>query len=89
VSTHSATVLRVEGPDGPYAVVQRADPVIWLSGELMEDIAQVGRVRIRGDMELDGDYVRFGTEGEGLGRLTYRLIEHDLQRDLYVAKREP
>jgi hypothetical protein len=90
--TYSATLRRVRGddPDGAdHVVVDQADPVIWLSDELMEDASRAERERISGDLDIKGDLIRFGTSGEGLGRLTYRLVGHDDIRGVYIAKREP
>lgn len=71
----------------PHAVVTQADTTIWISDELLADIRS-GRERITGDYELNGDLISVGTPGEGVGRVTYRIIgrtpEHS---DLHTAVR--
>lgn len=89
MTTYSATIRLVcdEGVDAPHCVVDQADPVIWISDELIEDATDPTRTRYSGDMEVDGDLVHFGTEGKGLGRLTYRFVEHDFPRQVSVWRR--
>lgn len=90
MSTHDATLLLVNGGQADeHVVVQRADDVIWIANELMEQARQPDRIRIPGDMTVDGDLVSFGTAGEGMGRLTYRITGEDFSRDLQIARREP
>lgn len=67
-----ATVVIVRDAAGERCVVTLADPVIWVADDLWASLFNPDRRRIPGDAELDGDLLTFGTEGEGLGRLTYR-----------------
>lgn len=72
----SATVKLVVDEHGSRAVVTQADDIIWIAGELRNLLAgKSDRSRIAGDIEIDEDLVSFGTPGEGLGRLTYRVVE--------------
>lgn len=73
-----ATLMIVrDEADNPRCVVTHADDVIWVADDLWASLLDPNRQRIPGDAELDGDLLSFGTEGEGLGRFTYRRIgEH-------------
>lgn len=86
MTRHHAIVQIVEDENGVRAVVIYADPVIWIADELMTD-AKSDRPRKPGDLEVDGDLISFGTPGEGLGRLRYRLIGHDPRYLVHVAER--
>lgn len=87
VSTHTAELTIVRDGHGERIVVNRADDVIWISDELLRT-TRPDRPRIPGDLEIDGDLISFGTEGEGLGRLTYRVVGRHEQASVHVAKRE-
>jgi len=87
VNSHTATVLLVTDERGDRAVVQQADDVIWIADELMEQARDPDRPRITGDIEIDGDLITFGTPGEGLGRLTYRLTGYDRANGWHIAER--
>lgn len=88
MSTHTATVTVVtDGHDGDLIRVDQADEEIWIADELWRESLDPDRERIRGDMEIDGDMVRFGTEGYGLGRLTYRRVGHDPVHHWHIAVR--
>lgn len=84
--SHDAELECVYDDRGARVVVRRADDEIWISDELWEAARDPDRAHIAGDLEVDGNLIQFGTEGEGLGRLTYRKIgrgEH-----WRIAKRE-
>jgi len=49
-------------------VVQRADPVVLATNELIEEW-RAGTPLV----QLDGDVVTLGTEGQGMGRVSYRI----------------
>ena len=85
MSDHAATVLLVGEGAVRRCVVESADDVMWISDELMRMTRYPDRDRIIGDLEVDGDLISFGTPGEGLGRLTYRITGHD--RHWTIAQR--
>jgi hypothetical protein len=74
---HTATAVLVGEPGRQHVVVTQADPVIWLSPELVAEALDPARTRVPGDLEITGDqpgdWLTFGTRGEGLGRLAYRI----------------
>lgn len=73
--SHTAVIELRQDPKR--AVVVDADPVIWLSPEILAAAFEPGAATVAGGLERDGDRITFGTPGEGLGRLTYRLVgEH-------------
>ena len=88
MSAHTVVVRRVEDEHGARAVVDYADDVIWISDELLRQAAYPDRERITGDLQIDGDLVTFGTPGEGLGRLTYRLVGRDNAQLWHIAERQ-
>lgn len=80
------TVMSVTDPDGSqWAVVEQADDVIGISYELLDEVAATTVPRMGGYMALDGDYLEFGTEGRGLGRLKYQIVER--RAHVAVARR--
>lgn len=85
---YTAIIRRIDDVYGVRAVVTHADPVIWIADELMDYARDPTRERITGDIEVDGDRISFGTDGEGLGRLTYRLVGRLEMAGFHVAKRE-
>jgi hypothetical protein len=84
---HSATATLVRDDSGEHAVVTDADDEIWIHDDLWAEVTSPGRKRIPGDMDIDGDTISFGTPGEGMGRLTYRLVGREERYGLRVAKR--
>lgn len=90
---YSATVMLITDQQGKRCVVTDADPVIWIATELLDQARNPDREHIPGDMEINGDRIEFGTPGEGLGRLTYRLrpdyvYNANGPERWYVAERE-
>lgn len=79
--SHDAVLMRVNDGDGEKVVVDHADDEIWIARELWRLITDPTREsRINGDFEVTttdkGDVLlAFGTPGEGLGRLRYRLVQ--------------
>ena len=64
------------------AVVVQADQHSLISHELLATPA----ADIEGALTQDGDLVSFGTDGYGLGRVTYRIVDRD---DLWaIVERE-
>lgn len=55
------------------AVVCQADQRSRISLELLATPA----ADIEGALTQDGDLISFGTDGYGLGRVTYRIVERD------------
>ena len=88
MSAHTVVVRRVEDEHGARAVVDYADDVIWISDELLRQCAYPDRERSTGDLEVNGDLITFGTSGEGLGRLTYRLVGRHEAGGYHIAERE-
>lgn len=77
MSGHTAMLMRVEDHNGARCVVYKADDVIWIAPELLAEAAPHGQAQVSGGLERDRDTITFGTPGEGMGRLTYRLVgEH-------------
>lgn len=74
VIDHSATLRRISDEDGDRVVVEQADDVIWIAGVVLASASTPPRVA--GGIERAGDLVWFGTPGEGMGRLTYRITGH-------------
>jgi hypothetical protein len=68
-------VVRTAYRDGvpSRAVVCQADPRSLISLELLAAPA----ADIEGALTQDGDLVSFGTDGYGLGRVTYRIVSRD------------
>ena len=79
-----AVCTRITGPEGDTVRVDRADPVILVAAGLVDDW-------MRGESNLtvrldEGGIFSFGTDGQGLGRVSYQLGErHDVWS--YVARR--
>jgi hypothetical protein len=71
--SHAAALERRTDANGDRCVVVHADDEIWISPELLAEAAEPGKVTVTGGLERDGGLISFGTPGEGLGRLTYRL----------------
>lgn len=70
--SHSVTVTIVRDDQGERCVVQQADPIIWVSDELLAKFREQGpESRIPGSATLDGPWLTFGTPREALGQLTY------------------
>lgn len=67
---------------GGRVVVLQAHDTIWIAEDLLDAARDPDRERITGDLEIDGDLISFGTPGEGMGRLTYRLTGEEA-RDRY------
>lgn len=70
-----------------HVVVWQADPVIWIDAAMLEELKRPDRKRKPGDAEIDGDLISFGSAGEGLGRVTYRIAPRTEGRDYHVAER--
>jgi hypothetical protein len=85
--SHSANVLLVGDGQDRHCVIKQADEIIWISEELMRMAGEPDRERNIGDLEIDGDQVSFGTPGEGLGRLTYRVTGHHEHQPYVIAER--
>ncbi len=87
--SHEAIIERRDGERGARCVVTYADDEIWIAPEVFAELHLLGHVAIPGGLERDGDLIRFGVEGEGLGRLTYRLAgyAYDGFHHVAVAKR--
>jgi hypothetical protein len=84
----SATLTIVRDDRGEHIVVTHADDVIWIADEVMAEVAKPDRLRVSGDLDIDGDLVTFGTPGEGLGRLTYWLVGRDEVNGWHIAWRQ-
>ncbi len=84
---HSATLVSVGEGDNRRAVVIKADDTLWISYELLREALNPETPQVIGGLEVDGEIVRFGTEGEGLGRLTYRITGYADNRLYAVAER--
>lgn len=87
--THEAIIERRDDDRGVRCVVTYADEVIWIAPDLLAEAAPPGEVPIIGGLERDGAIINFGTPGEGLGRLWYRLrpdLFHDGATFWYVAQ---
>lgn len=88
MTSHDATVLAVEG----YAVVERTDDVIWVTNDLWREIVETADHDLeRGHavVDVDGGTIALGTPGRGLGRITYRFVEHRHDLSVYVYERIP
>ena len=86
---HSATLTIVRDNNGERIVVTEADEVIWLADDLMREITAQSYPPPRlGEPVMSGDLLTFGTPGEGMGQLTYRLAGRNDQ-GWHVAHREP
>jgi hypothetical protein len=85
--SHTATLMWINDYRGRRVVVTQADPVIWIADELMQQATTPGRDRFSGDLTVDGDHIAFGTPGEGLGRLTYRITGVDPVHHWHIATR--
>jgi hypothetical protein len=65
-------------------VVMRADSPVVISTQVIE-LARVGTLpKIAGQLAVDGEHFMIGVPGEGLGRLTYKLIAQ--HGPFYVAE---
>lgn len=85
----SATLLLVHA--GERVVCTYADDVIHMTDELWREITapvEADRPRRPGEPDVADDCVEFGVEGEGLGRLRYRLIGHDQVSGARILRRE-
>lgn len=60
--------------------VTRADPYAYMSMELFENSDA-------NHLHVDGDTVSFGTEGLGLGVVSYRLLHRDEQQKVFLLER--
>ena len=88
---YSATVMRITDEKGDRCVCIHADPVIWISPDLLALASDPDAPAVPGAMEVFGDLVAFGTSGEGIGRVTYRLTGRTTDqhgRHWHVAERE-
>lgn len=83
--SHEATIVEADG----YLLVERTDDVIWVSADLWRQIVEDepdvehGRAVI----DINAGTLIFGTPGRGLGRLTYRFVEHRPDAGVYVYER--
>lgn len=86
-----ATALRVEEGGITYVVVERADDVIGISFDLLNEVATTADDPMhRGGFSFDPqdpDLIHFGTPNRGLGRLTYRIHERRAIEQVAVARR--
>lgn len=90
---YSATLMLITDQRGRRCVVTEAGPIVWIAPEVIDPARDPDRPhRIPGDMEVDGDLIAFGTPGEGIGRVTYRLtgvrVDDDFGAAWHVAERE-
>ena len=88
---YSATVMRITDEQGDRCVCIQADPVIWISPDLLTLASDPDAPFVPGAMEVSGNLVMFGTVGEGIGRVTYRLTGRATDRHgthWHVAERE-
>lgn len=88
MGSYAAIVMRIEDERGARAVVTQADDIIWIADELMDEATQSGQATVLGGLERDGDTLTFGTPGEGMGRLTYRIIGRDVGFGWHLAERQ-
>lgn len=56
-------------------VVTRADPEVWVTGELLNEWWSMQQSHGRQPVRVDGRTISFGTGGEGIGRVTYQITE--------------
>lgn len=84
---HSATLMLVGEGDNRHVVATEADDVVWISYELLQEAIVPQVHRVNGGLEVDGELVKFGTAGEGLGRLIYRITGYEDNRLYAVAER--
>ena len=87
MNTYTTQITLVRDDDGEHCVVSYADDLIWIADELMAEARDPDRRRIPGDLDVDGETISFGTPGEGLGRVTYRLVGHDPEYRGHIAER--
>lgn len=80
--TGEVLVQVVSDEEGERAVVRRADDLIEVAGELWALASRHGAVKsaMKGEFEMSTSeagevLLSFGTPGEGLGRVTYRMVE--------------
>lgn len=71
---YSATVMRITDEQGDRCVCIHADPVIWVSPDLLALARDPAAPYVPGAMKADGDRIEFGVDGEGIGRVAYRLL---------------
>lgn len=69
-----------------YVVITDADPELWISPDLWAEIEQPSQPAPQGGFVLDADVVTFGTEGEGLGVLRYRVTSELTQHGYRVLR---
>lgn len=81
---YSATLMLIDGR----IVVTEADDTLWIADEIIHAARDPDRVHRPGDLDIDGDLITFGTAGEGLGRLSYRIISHRENPDMTIAVRD-
>jgi hypothetical protein len=65
-------------------VVERADPVILATNELIEEW-RAGTPHV----QLDGDVATLGTEGQGMGRVSYQIGGRYDQHTRVLTRVEP
>lgn len=82
---YSATVMLVDGK----SVVTEADDVIHVHEDLWQEIIDPDSDAhpALGHATFVGDVLSFGTSGEGLGRLDYVFVRHDVEARVRVFKR--
>jgi hypothetical protein len=88
--SHDATLKRIDDPvTGSRVVVTHADPIIWIHPDLLAEAVESEQDTITGGLVRDGELIHFGTPGEGMGRVTYRLTGYiESQHSYYVAHQE-
>lgn len=85
---YTATVMRITDQQGERCVCIHADPVIHIAPELLALARDPAAPYVPGAMKADGDRVEFGVDGEGIGRVVYRLRVYNANQRWYVAERE-
>lgn len=81
--TTGECIVEHHDTDG-HAVVVKADPDIHATRELVELWRTAGSHTFT---LTDGDVVRFGTEGEGLGIVAYRIVATSLEDETVQLRR--
>ena len=72
------------GTGDMHARVDRADPLILIADELLEQV-RAGE-QPPGSVDLVGDVISFGTEGLGVGRVSYVLGDRYDARSVEAAR---
>jgi len=79
--------MRLTDEKGDRCVVIHADPVIHIAPDLLALAKDPDAPYVPGAMKVDGDRIEFGVDGEGIGRVVYRLQVYNANRRWYVAER--